>query len=221
MSKSINAQLRVSTHEDIQGYEYRSNDGGFYLKGFNIVDDTYNVYINAEGKIYGDNLETVGGIVAGTSITSGTSISAGTSVSTRTLSVTSTSSFQDDVNISANLTVLSDIQILTGTLKIGSLIFPNTDGLEGNTLITDGSGNISWGEAGATVSISPNPPAGPDVGDLWFDNDAGIMYVYYEDSDSQQWVDTRPSTSMPDPFVWSMDLIEIDTLPTLPTPEYA
>ena len=216
---ATNTEPGARVHEDIQGYEYRSNDGGFYLKGYNIVDGDYNVTIDAAGRFYGDKLEVVNDIIAGTSISAGTSITAGTSVSTGTLSVSNESTFSGDVTINANLSVLNDIEILSGTLKIGSLVFPNTDGLEGNTLITDGNGNITWGEAGATVSIGLNPPPNPDVGDLWFDNDAGIMYVYYQDTDSTQWVDTRPATALPDPFVWSMDLIEIDTLPTLPVPD--
>lgn len=221
-----NNQPGARIHEDNQGYEYRSNNGGFYFKGYNIDDGDYNVAIDStgdasfSGEITGNTLVTVDSITSGTSIDATTSISAGTSTSTRTLSVTSTSSFNGDITLNANLGVIGgDISIFTGTLKIGSLVFPNTDGLEGNTLITDGSGNITWGEAGATVSIGITPPSSPDVGDLWFDNDEGIMYVYYEDTDSTQWVDTRPATSLPDPFVWSMDLIQIDSLQTLPVPD--
>jgi hypothetical protein len=42
------------------------------------------------------------------------------------------------------------------------------------------------------------PPLTPDVGDLWYNSVAGIMYVWYVDEDQRdsdgegQWVDVRP-----------------------------
>jgi len=67
----------------------------------------------------------------------------------------------------------------------------------GVTYIYDG---VKWSSAGsggggASVSTGPNPPATSYDGDLWFDTTTGIMYVYYLDSDSSQWVDVRPGGS--------------------------
>ena len=42
---------------------------------------------------------------------------------------------------------------------------------------------------GANVDISENPPALPDNGDLWWDSGTGLFSVYYEDGDSNQWVE--------------------------------
>lgn len=44
------------------------------------------------------------------------------------------------------------------------------------------------GGGGASVSISDSAPSSPSAGDLWFDSSEGIMYIYYNDGDSAQWV---------------------------------
>ena len=46
----------------------------------------------------------------------------------------------------------------------------------------------SGGGGGASVSISDSAPSSPSAGDLWFDSSEGIMYIYYNDGDSSQWV---------------------------------
>lgn len=42
------------------------------------------------------------------------------------------------------------------------------------------------------ASIDTAPPADPQFGQLWFDTDNGILYVYYNDGTSDQWV--QPAT---------------------------
>ena len=50
----------------------------------------------------------------------------------------------------------------------------------------------------APVSVGSNPPLNPEVGDLWYNNINGILYVWYVDADQSsalgqgQWVDVRP-----------------------------
>ena len=48
----------------------------------------------------------------------------------------------------------------------------------------------SGGGGGASVSVSSNPPGSPSGGDLWWDSDVGELYIYYADTDSNQWVET-------------------------------
>ena len=53
------------------------------------------------------------------------------------------------------------------------------------------------GGGGASVSVGPNPPSTKSEGDLWFNSNVGILYVWYVDADQTvagegQWVDTRP-----------------------------
>ena len=59
------------------------------------------------------------------------------------------------------------------------------------TVAEEGSGGS------ARVSVGPNPPIGPAEGDLWFNSNVGILYVWYIDVDQTadgagQWVDCRP-----------------------------
>ena len=45
------------------------------------------------------------------------------------------------------------------------------------------------GGGGASVTTNDSAPASPSDGDLWYDTDDGGMFVYYEDTDSSQWVE--------------------------------
>lgn len=47
---------------------------------------------------------------------------------------------------------------------------------------------------GASVSVSEDAPVGATEGDLWWnsDDDSGRLYVYYDDGNSQQWVEASP-----------------------------
>ena len=46
----------------------------------------------------------------------------------------------------------------------------------------------SSGGGGASVTTDDTAPSSPSDGDLWWDSAGGKMYVYYEDTDSSQWV---------------------------------
>ena len=45
------------------------------------------------------------------------------------------------------------------------------------------------GGGGANVTTSDTAPTSPEDGDLWWKSDVGALKVYYDDGDSQQWVD--------------------------------
>ena len=51
------------------------------------------------------------------------------------------------------------------------------------------------GGGGASVTVSDAAPSTPSAGDLWFDSTGLVLYVYYNDGDSSQWVQTNPSGS--------------------------
>ena len=81
-------------------------------------------------------------------------------------------------------------------LTAGGLAFPTSDGAKGHVLTTDGSGTLSFsegGSSGASVTSSDSAPSSPSAGDLWFDTEDLIMYVYYNDGSSSQWVKSNPS----------------------------
>ena len=60
-----------------------------------------------------------------------------------------------------------------------------------------GSQSNAGGGGSASVSVGTNPPTTKVEGDLWFNTNKGILYVWYVDADQLvegegQWVDTRP-----------------------------
>jgi len=68
-----------------------------------------------------------------------------------------------------------------------------------NGVSFNGSANITV--AGATISTSA--PAGASSGTLWWDSEAGKLFIYYVDATSSQWVEASAPSS---PFPASLDL---------------
>ena len=56
--------------------------------------------------------------------------------------------------------------------------------------IRKGSG---WNTAAGGATVSATPPTLASSGDVWYDHDNGRAYVYYNDGDSNQWVEMNPS----------------------------
>lgn len=75
----------------------------------------------------------------------------------------------------------------------GQLIF-ETDTL--NALVYRTS-TTSWNIVGGST-VSSNPPAGAGNGNFWWDSDNGILYIYYNDGNSSQWVSVMPSQTTVD-----------------------
>jgi hypothetical protein len=44
-----------------------------------------------------------------------------------------------------------------------------------------------------TVFVGDTPPTGVSVGSLWWESDSGLLYIYYNDGDSIQWVIAAPT----------------------------
>lgn len=44
----------------------------------------------------------------------------------------------------------------------------------------------------ATVSISTTPPQSPNTGDMWYSISHARTFIYYQDEDSSQWIDSAP-----------------------------
>ena len=41
------------------------------------------------------------------------------------------------------------------------------------------------------VTVAPNAPAG-EAGDLWYSTSDGRLYIYFNDGNTEQWVDASP-----------------------------
>ena len=90
-----------------------------------------------------------------------------------------------------------------GSLTAGGLTYPTTNGSSGDVLTSDGAGNITWAAptggsgGGANVTISDTAPGSASAGDLWWESDKGRLKIYYNDTDSLQWVDASPPLQAP------------------------
>ena len=62
------------------------------------------------------------------------------------------------------------------------------DGSSNQWVQTNPSGSGSGGSSGASVTASDTAPSSPSAGDLWYKSDTNVLYVYYTDADSSQWV---------------------------------
>ena len=69
--------------------------------------------------------------------------------------------------------------------------FVKTGGTSSQYLMADGSVTTGGGGGGASVTISDTAPAA-SAGDLWWESDTGRLKIYYQDTDTTQWVDTNP-----------------------------
>ena len=70
------------------------------------------------------------------------------------------------------------------TFKASNNVTYAWDGVKWTAVGADGGG-------GNDV-ITPDPPDNPTPGDFWYNPNDGILYIFYDDGDSQQWVDVRP-----------------------------
>jgi len=74
----------------------------------------------------------------------------------------------------------------------------NTSTASANQVLSWTGSDYSWiaqssGGGGASVTASDTAPSSPSAGDLWFDSSELVLYVYYNDGDSSQWVQTNPA----------------------------
>ena len=49
----------------------------------------------------------------------------------------------------------------------------------------------------AAALIGDVPPSSPNPGDLWWESDTGRLKIYYQDTDTSQWVDASPPLANP------------------------
>ena len=81
---------------------------------------------------------------------------------------------------------ITGMTITGDTTKVITLF--QRDGTTVTGSFTDNAGTGGGGGSGASVTISTSPPVSPTAGSLWFNSESGVLYIYYDDGDSQQWV---------------------------------
>jgi hypothetical protein len=62
----------------------------------------------------------------------------------------------------------------------------------GNTFAINGTTVDISISGGGGVSISTVAPSSPSAGDMWYNSNLGRTFIYYNDGDSSQWVDSAP-----------------------------
>lgn len=65
----------------------------------------------------------------------------------------------------------------------------------GNSIAVADPGS-GTGSGGNSVSVDDTAPSSPSPGNLWLDTNTGILYVYYDDGNSEQWI--QPVFPYPD-----------------------
>ena len=80
---------------------------------------------------------------------------------------------------------------VTVTGAVAATSFVKSGGTSSQYLMADGSVTTGGGGGGASVTISDTAPAA-SAGDLWWESDTGRLKIYYQDTDTTQWVDTNP-----------------------------
>ena len=83
-------------------------------------------------------------------------------------------------------------------LGVGNLADVSTTGASVNDVLKWNGSNwapaadATGGGGGANVTISDTAPGGASTGDLWWESDKGRLKIYYQDTDTTQWVDASP-----------------------------
>ncbi|WP_223618523.1 hypothetical protein, partial [Acinetobacter baumannii] len=73
-----------------------------------------------------------------------------------------------------------------------------TTPVNGEVLAYSGGQRVNTNAASiANATISDTAPGSPNAGDLWWESDKGRLKIYYNDTDSQQWVDASPPLAQP------------------------
>ena len=62
------------------------------------------------------------------------------------------------------------------------------DGTTNQWVQNNPTGGGGSGGGGASVTVSETAPSSPSAGDLWWSSSEAVMYIYYTDADSSQWV---------------------------------
>lgn len=85
--------------------------------------------------------------------------------------------------------------VITSASSISDLSDIDTSGATDLQALVYNAATSSWipGEAvgggSGSYTISATAPVAPEAGDVWFDSTDGKSYIYYDDGDTQQWLE--------------------------------
>lgn len=64
------------------------------------------------------------------------------------------------------------------------------------------------GVSGTSVISSATPPSSPTAGNIWFNTNDGVFFVYYNDGDTSQWVEMKANTASGSTVAARVDALE-------------
>jgi hypothetical protein len=108
----------------------------------------------------------------------------------------------------ANVSELTNLYF-TNTRAISALTAGNNISIAANGLITS-TATGGGGGGGASVTVANAAPQSATEGDLYFDDELLTLFVYYDDGDTQQWVEASPASSN-NPFEFSRSVSGSET----------
>ena len=92
------------------------------------------------------------------------------------------------------------------------------DGTANQWVQSNPTGSGGGASGGASVTVSETAPTSPSAGDVWWSSSEAVMYIYYTDTDSSQWVSTSvPGADGADGATGSVSVTTADTAPSNPS----
>ena len=168
----------VTATGNITGGNIITSGSGGNISGANVISGTT---LTATGNVIGGNVLT-GGVISATGTVTGSSL-LGT--------VASLSG-----NVTGGNVVTGGLISATGNITGGNIVtvgkISTSGNVYGNAILSDNYfyANGQPIPTGIVYTAAISPPAGPDVGDQWYDTTSDVLYEYINDGTSNYWVDT-------------------------------
>jgi microcystin-dependent protein len=70
------------------------------------------------------------------------------------------------------------------------------------------------GVASGGVTTGTTPPASPNAGDAWYDTTDGLLYIWYVDADSSQWVEVKANSALETTLLTRVATLEANQTPS-------
>ena len=123
------------------------------------------------------------------------------------LSVVGNGAFSGDINAGGNITALKyygdgsslsnvsngiGIKTAGGTVGTGATILDFRGSGISTVTVASGIATINITGGNVSIAVTTVAPSGPLVGNLWYNTNLGRTFIYYNDGNSSQWVDSAP-----------------------------
>ena len=152
--------------------------------------------VTATGNITGGNVLTGGVVSATANITGGNILTGGIVSATGNVTGGGVVTTGPSGNISGANVISATTFTATGNVTGGNILTVGlvsaTGNVFGNAIRSD---NYCYANGvpiptGIVYTAATSPPAGPDVGDQWYDTSSDVLYEFINDGTSNYWVDT-------------------------------